>query len=360
MNTSTIYFKNLDALRFFSFLSVFISHTLIIPATGNSISEFVLNVLLMNYLGVPLFFSLSSFLITYRLLTEKRSTGKVRLWNFYRNRILRIWPAYYIIVILCFIVLPLAANILHSKPPTLPTVWPFLLFYVNFYIVEHGDLFTFALVILWSISIEEQFYFVWGIAMKWITGKMIGILILALFIFSIVFSYNYLQSNPSNKLAIHSIFILQNFCTGACAAFLSLNTISFLSSKKTRKIVFTAPYFILPACYLFTNDFVLLNIIKSICYGMIIYDQSLNEKPFFNAGRSAIINYLGKISYGLYLYHAIVIVILQTQFHFFGSATNQGVWQNILQSLAALTITITISHFSYKYIEAKFLAMKSH
>ena len=128
------YFKNLDALRFFSFLSVFISHTLLLPDTGSHFTELLLNIISLNYLGVPLFFSLSSFLITYRLLREREKEGHVRLSRFYKNRILRIWPAYFIIVILCFLLLPFAASVLHSKAPTLPSILPFLFFYIKIYI----------------------------------------------------------------------------------------------------------------------------------------------------------------------------------------------------------------------------------
>ena len=126
-----------------------------------------------------------------------------------------------------------------------------------------------------------------------------------------------------------------------------------------KRIAFASAYFILPLCYLFTKDFILLNIIKSTCYGLIIYDQSFNKNCFFNAGNLNMINYLGKISYGLYLYHAIIKVLLQTQLHFFDPATHVSVWQNLQQSFIALMITILVSHISYKYIESRFLAMKS-
>lgn len=355
------YFKNLDALRFFSFLSVFLSHALVLPDTGNSFIEFLLNAVLLNYLGVPLFFSLSSFLITYRLLTEREKEGHVKLSRFYKNRILRIWPAYFIIVIISFFLLPFAASVLHSRGPSLPSILPFIFFYVNFYIIEHGSFFTFSLLILWSISIEEQFYLVWGGVMKFISKKLIGLLILVLFITSVIFSYYYLHvyHGAPNNLAIHSVFVLQNFCTGAWAAFFAVQKNNFVLPVTLKKIIFASAYFILPFCYLFTNDFVLLNIIKSACYGLIIYDQSFNVQRLFNTGKSTIINYLGKISYGLYLYHAVIMVLLQTQFHFFGDATNPTLWQNLLQSSTALFITIIIAHLSYKYIELKFLAMKS-
>lgn len=355
------YFNNLDALRFFSFFSVFLSHTLRLPDTGNNFTEILLNVLLMNYLGVPFFFSLSSFLITYRLLKEREKNGHIRLLNFYRNRILRIWPAYYIIIIICFALLPLAATLLHAPSPSLPPLLPFVFFYVNFHIIQNGEFFTFALAILWSISVEEQFYIVWGFLMKLASRNTIRILIPLLFLISVAFSYYYLSRYPrsSNNLAIHSLFILQNFCTGAWAAYSCFQKRNLVIPPGARRLLFAAAYFVLPLCYLFTKDFIIFNILKSTCYGLIIYDQSFNQDRIFNAGNSGIINYLGKISYGLYLYHALVKVILQTQFHFFGAAAQASLLQNILHSFIALIVTVLVAHLSYRYIESRFLAMKT-
>lgn len=362
IKTDSHYFKNLDALRFFAFLSVFISHTVRIPNTGNSSAEIFLNIVLMNYLGVPFFFSLSSFLITYRLLLEKEKNGNIQLLKFYKNRILRIWPAYYTLIIICFIILPIAAYLLQSKGPTLPPLLPFIFFYVNFYTIDSGGFFTFSLLILWSISIEEQFYIVWGILLKFTSKKMIGIVILFLMIISIAFSNYYLHKHPrsSNYLAIHSLFVLQNFCTGAWAAYFSQQKSGRLFSKSFKKVLFASAYFILPVCYLFVKDFIFINILKSICYGLIIYDQSCNSAPLFNAGKFSVINYLGKISYGLYLYHAVIKELLKTQLNFFSYTIHPSLLQNITQSIIALAITVFVAHLSYKYIESKFLAMKSN
>ena len=316
------YFNNLDAFRFFSFLSVFLSHTLILPAATNIVTDFFETLITLNYLGVPFFFTLSSFLITYRLLTEKEKNGNIHLLKFYKNRALRIWPAYYLLIIICFFLLPYLSNLFNLQAPSLPPISPFLFFYVNFFIIENGSAFTFAVLILWSISIEEQFYLVWGFVLKLMAKKWMGFLVFALFIFSIGFSYHYLhvQHKAANNLAIHSIYVLQNFCTGAFMALICVRKQrAFYFLNKLPAASVAAVYIILPLAYFYIKDIILLNVIKSICYSLIIYDQSFNERRFFNAGRFSFINYLGKISYGLYLYHALVFVVLQKKFHFFSS-----------------------------------------
>ncbi len=359
--SQTQYFKNLDGLRFFSFLSVFISHAQIFPVTSSRYVQITSTIFSLNYLGVPFFFSLSGFLITYNLLAEKERVGKLRLLKFYKNRILRIWPAYLIILSIYFVLMPFAASQLHAKAPTLPSILPFLLFYVNFFIIENGSYFTFALAILWSISVEEQFYLFWGAIMKHVSKVYLGKLFTGLFLLSIIFSFYYLYVHDGtvNNLAIHTLFVIQNFCAGALCASAARKNIFFSISKRLKKILLISAYFVLPLAYLFIANFIILNILKSCCFALIIYDQSFNDDRFFNAGKSRHINYLGKISYGLYLYHAMFLILLRSPLSFLKLPVHYEMWNSFLQSTVALIITIIVAHLSYKYIEIKFLALKT-
>ncbi|MEO6669553.1 MAG: acyltransferase [Ferruginibacter sp.] len=359
--SKTIYFNNLDALRFLSFLGVFITHTVMQPLPSNGLKGLLFSFITLDCLLVPFFFTLSSFLITYRLLTEKENNGGINLLKFYKNRILRIWPAYYSLIIACFILIPWITASLHVQQISLPSIIPFLFFYANFYIIENGSAFTFGLLILWSISIEEQFYLVWGWFLKFIPAKWITAFIALLFAFSIAFSYHYLfvQNKPATNLAIHSIFILQNFCTGALIAFIFVRKKRALSFLQTiPPVFFLLIYLILILSNYYVNDMILRNIIKSICYSLIIYDQALNQQRIFNAGKVSFINYLGKISYGMYLHHAILFVILQKQFHLFSYDAQPFIWKNLFHMLIAFIITFIVSHISYRYMESKFLKLK--
>jgi peptidoglycan/LPS O-acetylase OafA/YrhL len=91
------HFHTFDALRFFAFLKVFLLH---LPITAFP---------LFNYLkggggiGVSFFFVLSGFLITYIILEEKSQTGRVNLKNFFIRRILRIWPLFYLMILIAFL-----------------------------------------------------------------------------------------------------------------------------------------------------------------------------------------------------------------------------------------------------------------
>lgn len=350
------YFKNLDTLRWLAFLGVFLSHTILFKV-DNKIVDHIIVASTFDYLSVPFFFSLSSFLITFNLLSEKKRNGDIQLFQFYKNRALRIWPLYFGLVIIGFFLIPGICNLLHISPPTLPTLLPFLFFYVNYHIIEHGLYFTFILLILWSISIEEQFYIFWGSVLKTIPLKAVLVTILSLFSISIIYSYY----NLSNHfLVIDTIFVLQNFCMGAIVAWLAVcNSKLMAQVQKMPSSIFLIPYIILPIAYIAIDNDLAENIIKSFCYAGILYDQTLNEKRIFNFGKFAFGSYLGKISYGLYIYHALVIEILSKTFDFF-NAKNMNPTTNIFQILIALTITIIMAHFSYQYVEKRFLALKTH
>ena len=98
-----VYFPNLNGLRFIAAFLVILSHLEWIKMTEGmenyASAPFIKN---LGSLGVSLFFVLSGFLISYLLLQEKKDTGDISIKNFYVRRILRIWPLYYITVILAF------------------------------------------------------------------------------------------------------------------------------------------------------------------------------------------------------------------------------------------------------------------
>ena len=95
-----IFFPNLDGLRFFSFLAVFILHALVTDSLHIRESAWFRQAKQLAHadLGVSFFFVLSGFLITYLLLAENKSRGTIDVGAFYIRRVLRIWPLYFLCV----------------------------------------------------------------------------------------------------------------------------------------------------------------------------------------------------------------------------------------------------------------------
>src|SRR5215204_2292769 len=103
-----VYFKNITSLRFFAALLVFCSHFEIIKKL-NGLPAFTHVAFFREagHLGVVCFFVLSGFLITYLLLREQNDFSRIHVGRFYLRRVLRIWPLYFLILVLGFFVFPM-------------------------------------------------------------------------------------------------------------------------------------------------------------------------------------------------------------------------------------------------------------
>src|SRR5687767_1431593 len=152
------YRPELDGLRFFSFLAVFISHAYLISpglfAGGGpwvqELGRWALAAGHCGYAAVAVFFVLSSYLITELLLREHERHGRIDVPAFYARRALRIWPLYYFFLILTLIVEPKLGI---PGVPTGDAPW-YLGFLANWQIVLSGQIPRSAAQVLWTVSIE--------------------------------------------------------------------------------------------------------------------------------------------------------------------------------------------------------------
>ena len=222
-NTETKrYFPNLDAMRFFAFFVVFISHAALFLGYENQsklFSTLKTYILANGDVGVTFFFVLSGFLITYILLKEKNTTNTISLKKFYIKRILRIWPVYFLALILGFFVLPQIMHFLigDNKLPFLANaplrVLPkYLFFLANFDLAFHGGA-SVLTDILWSISVEEQFYLVWPFIVAYIPNKHLLKVLFGLLIVSSVYKYFY--AYDSYVIAYSTFSVMSDLCIGS-------------------------------------------------------------------------------------------------------------------------------------------------
>jgi peptidoglycan/LPS O-acetylase OafA/YrhL len=168
----TRYFTGLNSLRFFAAVMVLFSHIESFKAqAGMPNLTAVPFVAAMGQHGVRFFFVLSGFLIRYLLHTEQQRTGTIKVRDFYMRRVLRIWPLYFLIVIVCLWVLPqiydetflrgdLDTNFA-EKAMLLVLMLPNLMQYMYGHILGLG--------VLWSVGIEEQFYLMFPWIVKFVT-----------------------------------------------------------------------------------------------------------------------------------------------------------------------------------------------
>jgi peptidoglycan/LPS O-acetylase OafA/YrhL len=360
ISTARFYRPELDVLRFFAFFGVFIFHAAphtrdFYSAAGSPhwLSSFLLSLFGAGAYGVDLFFALSAYLITSLLVRERDLTGKVDLRGFYLRRILRIWPLYLAFVALAAI----AGRFFPSQHLSLDYVLGFTFLAGNWVYVFHGLPHSFAIP-LWTVSIEEQFYLTWPLALRKATPRRlaliaIGVLLLAhiLRVWMVVTgaSINAMEYNTFTRLDPIALGILvalfqdrlptfapwqrRTLILGGIAAFVSAYAISALENNLKVSTWQLAAAHTLTAM---ASVAVLIGVLGS-------------THPFFR--RRALI-YLGKISYGLYVIHELAHLLAK---QIFPAASPLRV---AVQSAISLAITITLAAASYRWLETPFLRWK--
>lgn len=148
MKSSTTRAHGLDTLRSLAIFSVIVFHVNGFHDDG-TLPGFLVPAARLGWMGVDLFFVLSGYLIASQLLRPYLAGKRPGLWEFYRNRLYRVLPAYLAVLALYFTV-PVWA-----EDPALSPIWQFLTFTLNLFInysVDQG--FSHA----WSLCVEEHFY----------------------------------------------------------------------------------------------------------------------------------------------------------------------------------------------------------
>jgi len=350
-----VYFPNLNSIRFIAALLVIIHHIEQFRDVFGLPNYYQHPVQIIGRLGVILFFVLSGFLITYLLLVEEKETKQIDIKAFYIRRILRIWPLYYLILVLAFFIFP-HINFFHV-PGHEQTHWImkiilFSIFLPNLVIAFGGGVAYASQA--WSIGTEEQFYLIWPFLMKLVKNKLrllLSILATYLAIKLALVHYSY-NANFMTMLKIWDLFCIDCMAIGGLFAIVWFNkyenVILFLTHKATQLTVWVLTILLIANGI----NFGFLHFeIYSIMFGIIIFNLAVNTKSIVQF-KNPIFDYLGKISYGLYMFHAIGIVVSIKIFMHFNIA------ENIFIYPCSILLTIILAHVSYNYFEKRFIKMK--
>ncbi len=374
-SVSRYYRQELDVVRFLAFLLVFLYHTLppgsdpriirVLKGFTPALDSFTEA---CGY-GLSLFFTLSAFLICELLLRERASTETVRVKQFYIRRILRIWPLYYFALALGLIFLFLPGSV----PGDVKKIGWFAIFMGSWFGVTQGLHFS-PLTPLWSISVEEQFYLFAPWVVKFLTRKLLYGFCAALLITANLWLY-YLGRDSANdgRIWFNSFIQFECFAGGILLClFLRSRIPSLLVWQRITLLAFS---FILwfYTCYGLharfgnpgdTNP----GSWRLICgYALVTLGCVLMLVAFLGVDarllpRWAI--YLGRISFGLYVYHAFVIYLT---YHLI--LQNLSAYPNplikslkvpifLLNLCLTLGMTVLLAALSYRYLETPFLKMK--
>lgn len=351
------HFHTFDALRFFAVFKVFLQH---MPIAAFPWFNYLK---LGGYVGVYFFFVLSGFLITYIICSEKQRTGSIDLRNFFARRVLRIWPLFYLVVALCYILPP----VLSSMGMSLTGVgyepqpaWSFL-FLENYKMIMTGELpNVFPLAVTWSLCIEEHFYIVWGLLLYIVPlrhlPKVIGISLLMGICARIIFLQNGLD--PSDILTLIDLFAF-----GAIPAWLLIK-----HEQATVKWVANIPRWIQAAYIPVLLIMVLVvsqhwdPVINATLFGCLfsfLLVLILPKQAFIKVSDKNIFSRLGIYTYGIYLYHIFIIIACRKLFEKLSLSLDEPM-PAVSFVIICLVLTLCCSYLSYRYFEQPFLKLKKH
>ena len=342
--------KGLDTLRAIAALIVVWSHIEFIKG----LKELPKNSFIIfpnAHFSVTLFFVLSGFLITFLLVKEFQTFQKISFRNFYLRRILRIWPLYYLILLLSYFfsqyhisnrTLLLCLSIFPNIPPTLKSSWD-------------------GSPHIWSIGVEEQFYIFWPLFIYFIINRKLNVYIISFIIIYTALPYvlNYINIQTIENEKIYSFvekfFYYTKFNCMAIGAFLGAN---LALNKKWLRVFYSNFYFsIFITILAFSIWFLDVKLGKfteelyAILFAFMILCVVKNKKIKID---NKITSFLGKISYGIYMYHWIIILTLIKLLY---PIKNENYFEITLY-ISVFAFTIITSWISYNTYEKFFLNLK--
>lgn len=327
-----------------------------------------MNYFFFGWLGVDLFFVLSGFLITDILLNTVGR--KDFLKKFYIRRVLRIFPLFYLAIIICVLILPNIKSLnlqaeYYSKNQF--WLWTYLQNWLFIFKEPYGDK---ILLHTWSLAVEEQFYLIWPLLIllfrkpKYLLAVMMSILLLTVIARYIVWTYKV------EDLAYSSLYTftrIDGLCIGAMVALLQRVNPQFLK-KNTLIIVllmaainfsfyfinhsngFTLPYLAFAGYTTF-----------AVLFGILVYEAVAGDSKIiqgiFNIRP---LKFFGRISYGLYVYHWPVYILLFDYTRDWFISNNMGSYRmaELASGVLVTIVAVLISMVSFRFFEKPFLKLK--
>lgn len=365
-----IYLPNLNTVRAIAALMVIVSHV----ERKMGIFNLPINVPLtkLGSVGVTLFFSLSGFLITYLLLLEKEKFNVIKVKDFYIRRFLRIWPLYFLVLLFVYWLIPFFLPGYYSSEIerfSLKSIILNILFLTNITIVL--KLTPLIISVIWSIGIEEQFYLFWPWVVKskniiwWII--FIIILMPLLKILCLIFSdysqhfriiYEILSHTRFDSMAIGGLFGILAFKKSLNIFNVKINYYFFIK-KKIQLILYFLTIALLIVSFKSSTLFNLYNYqVLPILFSMLLLNLINQDTSIINL-ENKVTNYLGKISYSLYLLHVIVFYFIFPILKEIFMGLNNFLIVFLIYSIAVLS-SILFASLSYELIEKRFLKYKKH
>jgi peptidoglycan/LPS O-acetylase OafA/YrhL len=369
------YIPAFDGLRAIAILPDVLLHVGVntLP-NGNLLYE-----LTRGWFGVDLFFVLSGFLITWMLVAEIDETGTIDIARFYRRRFLRLSPAY---VSMLTSMLIGAAILEPSALTRVPQVLPAILTYTYNYQIAAGGAHVDALVVVWSLCIEEQFYLAWPWVLRYIGARralffcLVAVAILTIYRTGLYLLLNWGHLGNPDPASTIWIYFATDTRIGViligCTAALSVRHPRGRSLWRWMRQSRWLPELTLASacvCILFvsggvpssaswksaTLGYTLAACTSAALIGGIFAQpqsavaQALSWRPLVS---------LGRVSYGVYLFH-VGIACLALKLLKRVQWPNQSVVRFIIATSFVLAVTWIVATLHYRYVERWFISLRA-
>ncbi len=358
------HFAALDALRFFAAMLVLFHHSEKVRLKYGMESLEGYSFFNLGGFAVSFFFVLSGFLITFLLLRERKKFGRVSIKKFYMRRVLRIWPLYFLLVGLGLWVIPWGLGVIgypYELPYSAGEVWYLYIFFAPFMVnIMYGSS---LLEPLWSIGVEELFYLIFAPIFRFFGRWLVPLLVVFIAIYCVV---KLLMPNP-----VLSALQFEAMAVGALGAYWvwrrqsEVSKSLFFSYPVQSVVLLVLALRILCGGYLaeqlpLFNALFFTPVVSDLLFSLIfvhtIINTSLSRKSLFRLDHPAL-NYLGAISYGIYMYHMIaiffVVMLLRDTLNSSGIIVSSIIFYG-----AVIAITLVASALSKRYFEDIFLRIK--
>lgn len=349
MSKQLTYLPKLDALRAIAALLVLFSHYLV--DVGGPDFRYGGN-------GVQIFFVISGFLITTILLAQKNAAKYPKpklIGNFIVKRALRLFPVYYLLLT-ALVLLKVFAGLWLCAPGGLAYYYTYtqniFFYYHNFQspLLNHT----------WSLAVEEQFYIFWPFIILFIPRRGEFSLLAFVFLAGVVLKYVFINliDVPGTVKGVTFIHF-DTLGAGALLAWLYHYHRDKLMQVQ-RKMAFPVFLLVLPASlvmtyYSFSEDLLLpFSLVLMSCALVLLCADPENTLFDFVLGRH-FLQEIGKISYGVYLYHKVVPFFFNEVWKKTGLTPITSGW---LLFIIYTGIAVGVAALSWRFFESRILKLK--
>jgi peptidoglycan/LPS O-acetylase OafA/YrhL len=371
--SSAVHIPALDGLRGLAILSVMWTHFANNGGmrAGSAADTFLLALLQYGRLGVDLFFVLSGFLITGILMDSKG--GPHYFQNFYIRRVLRIFPLYYLFLLLWLVILPSVYTWPADAAIPVSPVWAWT-YLINIIQSVHGDWRAAPpdASHLWSLAIEEQFYLLWPVVVFLCSRRALVLVSIALIVISIL---------TRLALGLHGNYIATYFFTVARVDALAVGALLAVACRHPearRRLTRAAPivagialavFLVLVWAPIRVSDghderLMLYTFSGSAvaCLCGVLLLTAINGRPATERLFShAALRFLGRYSYALYVFHFPIILLIARHFISINDipiVAGSQVFALLLFAAIAGGTSVAVACLSWHLYEKQFLKLK--